>query len=159
MLQVHVVTRHHLMNYNKVIIAGNLTRDPEIRFTSHGKAVGEINIAINRVWNNERGERQEESTFVEVTIWGRQAETAQQYLTKGRGVLIEGRLHLDVWDDKATGQKRTKLKVVAEAVQFMPSKGGADQSRGALPPAGTTHAGRPIAAMDDSLDEDDSIPF
>jgi single-strand DNA-binding protein len=146
------------MNYNKVIVCGNLTRDPEIRYTPQGKAVGEISLAINRVWSNERGEKQEETIFVDVTIWGRQAETAQQYLTKGRGVLIEGRLHLDVWEDKATGQKRNKLKVVAEGLQFLPSKGGADQ-RGALPPAGTTHAGRSIAAMDDSLDQEDDIPF
>jgi single-strand DNA-binding protein len=151
------------MNLNKVLLLGNLTRDPELRYTPKGTAVGDISLAVNRVWNNEQGQRQEEVTFVEVTLWGRQAEIAQQFLAKGRGVFIEGRLHMDSWEDKESGQKRTKLKVVAEALQFIPDGKRAEPSAGAgrLPAPNTSHAGRPISAMDDSLDnhDDDDIPF
>jgi single-strand DNA-binding protein len=158
-----------MANLNKVLLLGNLTRDPELRYTPKGTAVGDMSLAINRVWNDERGQRQEETTFVEITMWGRQAELAQQFLSKGRGVFIEGRLQMDTWEDKATGQKRSKLKVVAENLQFMPdTKGGngAAPSSPALPPPGTsTHytprvpANAPTSAMNDSLDEDDDIPF
>lgn len=151
------------MNLNKVLLLGNLTRDPEIRYTSKGTAVGEISIAINRVWTDESGQRKEEATFVEVTLWGRAAELAQQFLSKGRGVFIEGRLQFEKWEDKATGQQRTKLKVVGENLQFIPDSKRAEPSAGAgkLPLPNTSHAGRPISAMDDSLDnhDDDDIPF
>lgn len=151
------------MNLNKVLLFGNLTRDPELRYTPKGSAVGDISMAINRVWNNDQNQRQEEVTFVEVTLWGRQAELAQQYLSKGRGVFIEGRLQMDTWDDKATGQKRTKLKVVAENMQFVPDGKRAESHAKPdnLPPPNTSHAGRSISAMDDSLDDhaDDDIPF
>ena len=82
-------------------------------------------LAINRVWNNDQGQKQEETTFVDVTLWGRQAELAQQYLTKGRPVYIEGRLQMDTWDDKETGKKRSKLKVIGENLQFLSGKPGA----------------------------------
>ena len=85
---------------NKVMLIGNLTRDPELRHTSKGTSVAELGLAINRVWKDESGQKQEETTFVDVTLWGRLADLAQQYLIKGRPVYIEGRLNLDTWDDK-----------------------------------------------------------
>jgi len=129
-----------MANLNRVLLIGNLTRDPEVRHTPKGTAVAEIGLAINRVLPaDEGGERREEVTFVDVTIWGRQAEVAQQYLTKGRGVFIEGRLHLDSWDDKQTGQKRSKLKVVCEHLQLLGGGRGAPEGGSAEPdnaPAG-----------------------
>jgi len=104
---------------NKVILMGNLTRDPEIKHTASGTAVGDIGLAVNRVTKDEQGEKREEVTFIDVTLWGRTAELAGQYLAKGRPVLIEGRLHLDQWQDKETGANRSKLKVVATNVQFL----------------------------------------
>lgn len=157
-----------MANLNKVLLLGNLTRDPELRYTPKGTAVADVAVAINRVWNNEQNQRQEETTFVDITLWGRQAEIAQQYLTKGRGVFIEGRLQMDTWEDKASGQKRSKLKVVAENLQFMPDgKGnggggfnatpganGAQQSRSAT---GPTTGGS--SADETSFAEEDDIPF
>lgn len=160
-----------MANLNKVMLIGNLTRDPELRHTPKGTAVSEISMAINRVWNNEQGQKQEETTFVEVTLWGRQAELAQQYLTKGRPVYIEGRLQLDSWDDKETGKKRSKLRVIGENMQFLSSGTGAgggnsgggyserpQQSSSAPqqrsgPPQGAS------AAPADDFQEDDDIPF
>src|SRR5689334_7954600 len=114
-----------MANLNRVLLIGNLTRDPEIRHTPKGTAVAELGLAINRVIPAEEGgERREETTYVDVTVWGRQAEVAQQYLTKGRSVFIEGRLNLDAWDDKQTGQKRSKLKVVCERLQLLGGRGG-----------------------------------
>lgn len=110
---------------------GNLTRNPELRKTKTGAAVTELGLALNRVWNNENGQRQEETTFVDVTVWGRNAENAAQYLQKGRSVLIEGRLQLETWQDKQSGQERSKLKVVADAVQFL---GGGQQAPAASAP-------------------------
>ena len=102
-----------MASFNKVILMGNLTRDPEVRYTPSGTAVTDIGLAVNRYWfDKQANERREETTFVDVTLWGRQAEVAGEYLAKGRPVLIEGRLHLDSWDDRETGQKRSKLKVV-----------------------------------------------
>ena len=156
-----------MANLNKVMLISNLTRDPELRYTPKGTAVADIALAINRVWNNEQNQRQEETTFVDITLWGRQAELAHQYLTKGRGAYIEGRLQLDTWDDKQTGQKRSKLKVVAESLQFLPDgKGGA----GGQIPQGGAQSSRPpqqqqnrpqgasAAPAEDYGDEDD-IPF
>lgn len=152
-----------MANLNKVMLIGNLTRDPELRYTPKGTAVAEIGLAINRVWNNDQGQKQEETTFVDVTLWSRQAELAQQYLAKGRPVYIEGRLSLDTWDDKATGQKRSKLKVIAENLQFLSSGQG---SQGGGGPAGGNQqrapqqrpqGGSPAPAND--FQEDDDIPF
>ena len=163
-----------MANLNKVMLIGNLTRDPELRHTPKGTAVAELGLAINRVWMDEQKGKQEETTFVDVTLWGRQAELAQQYLSKGRPVYIEGRLNLDTWDDKATGQKRSKLKVIGENLQFLSSgqgqggQGGGGNSQGgggysqqnsrapeqrSGPPQGASPA-----PMDD-FQEDDDIPF
>jgi len=111
-------------NLNKVMLMGNLTRDPEIKYTPKGTAVADIGLAVNRVWASESGEKREEVTFVDVELWGRQAELAGEYLKKGRPVYIEGRLKLDTWDDKQSGQKRSKMRVVCENMQFLGSREG-----------------------------------
>jgi single-strand DNA-binding protein len=154
-----------MANLNKVMLIGNLTRDPELRYTPKGSAVAEFGLAINRVWYNEQKQKQEETTFVDITLWARQAEIAQQYLTKGSPVYIEGRLSLDTWDDKATGQKRSKIKVVGEALQLLGSKnhsaGGPPQSQGA-PPAAQHRSAPPqgaSAAPSGEFQEEDDIPF
>jgi len=111
-----------MSSFNKVILMGNLTRDPEIRYTQKGTAVAEIGLAVNRVYSTDGGEKREEVTFVDVTLWGRVAEIAGEYLKKGRPAFIDGRLQLDAWDDKQSGQKRTKLKVVGESLQLIGGK-------------------------------------
>lgn len=113
-----------MASFNKVILMGNLTRDPQVRYTGSGTAVTEVGLAVNRTWfDKQANERREEVTFVDVTLWGRTAEVAGEYLAKGRPVLIEGRLQLDQWDDKETGQKRSKLHVVGENMTMLPSGG------------------------------------
>ncbi|MEW4528842.1 single-stranded DNA-binding protein [Maioricimonas sp. JC845] len=113
-----------MASYNKVILVGNLTRDPEVRYTPSGTAVAEVGLAVNRTWfDRQSNEKREETTFVDVTLWGRQAEVAGEYLAKGRSVLIEGRLQLDTWEDRETGKKRSKLKVVGENMQMLGGRG------------------------------------
>lgn len=123
-------------SFNKVILVGNLTRDPQVRYTPKGTAVAEIGLAVSRTWFDQgSNQKKEETTFVDITLWGRQAEIAGEYLAKGRPVLIEGRLHLDTWDDKESGQKRSKLKVVCEQMQLLGSRegGGGQRSSGGAP--------------------------
>jgi len=124
-----------MASYNKVILIGNLTRDPQVRYTPSGTPVAEIGLAVNRYWmDKQTNTRREETTFVDVTLWSREAEIAGEYLSKGKPVLIEGRLQLDTWDDKTTGQKRSKLKVICERMQFLGSRdGGGGGGRGAPP--------------------------
>jgi single-strand DNA-binding protein len=113
-----------MANFNKVILVGNLTRDPEVKYTTGGTAIAEIGLAINRQWFDQKSnERKEEVTFVNVTLFGRQAEVAGEYLSKGRSVLIEGRLKLDQWEDKQSGQKKSKLVVIGEAMQMLGGRG------------------------------------
>src|SRR5207247_6579793 len=119
-----------MASFNKVVLLGNLTRDPELRYTSNGKAIAKFGLAVNRAWTNEAGEKKEEVTFVDVDVFGRTAENVGQYMRKGSLMLVEGRLRLDQWDDKQTGQKRSRLGVVAEIVQFLGRPPGA----GATPP-------------------------
>ncbi len=114
-----------MANLNKVMLIGNLTRDPEIKYTPKGSAIAELGLAINRYYTTESGEKKEETTFVNVTLWGRQAEIAKEYLTKGKPVYIEGRLQLDSWDDKQTGEKKSKLKVTGEQMQLLGARGEA----------------------------------
>jgi single-strand DNA-binding protein len=128
-------------NFNKVLLMGNLTRDPEMRGDGDHK-VCKFGVAVNRVWKNQAGEKQEEVCFVDVVVFGRTAENCNQYLRKGRPVFIDGRLHYDSWDDRETGKKRNKIEVVAENVQFLGSRedgggqggggsgGGQQQERG-----------------------------
>lgn len=113
-----------MASLNKVIIMGNLTRDVELRYLPKGTAVARVALALNRNWTNEAGEKKEDVTFVEVDVFGRTAENCAQFLRKGRRALVEGRLRLDQWDDKTTGDKRSKLTVVGENVQFLGGKEG-----------------------------------
>jgi len=106
------------MNFNRVFLIGRCTRDPELRHTPKGTAVAEVTLAIKRTWMEE-GQKREEDTFVNVTFWGRLAQVVAEYLSKGRAALVEGRLHLETWDDKQTGQKRSRLRVVGESLQFL----------------------------------------
>jgi single-strand DNA-binding protein len=162
-----------MASYNKVLLMGNLTRDPEVRYTPKGTAIANLGLAVNRVYSTESGEQKEEVTFIDIEVWGRQAETAGQYLSKGRPVFVEGRLRLDSWEDKESGQKRNKLKVVAERVQFLGSPGKAaefsDQAPGEGRPArAASGRGRPAAAAPSreepaaespASESDDNIPF
>lgn len=141
-----------MSSYNKVLIMGTLTRDPELKYTPKGSAVAQIGLAVNRKYKSDSGETREEVTFVDVTLWGRTAEVANEYLKKGRSVFIEGRLQLESWEDKQTGQKRSKLKVVGEGLQML---GGKDAGQGDNKPA--RQPAPPKADPQDS-DEDD-IPF
>jgi len=122
-------------NYNRVTLAGNLTRDPDVKFLPNDKAVAGFGLAINRKFKGPDGSAKEETTFVDVEAWGRTAELVGQYLTKGQPCFIEGRLRLDSWDDKKTGEKRSKLKVVADSVQFLGVRKEHDQHGADAAPA------------------------
>ncbi len=119
-----------MANFNKVILLGNLTRDPELRFTPKGQAVAKLGMAVNRSYKTEIGEVKEETTFVDIEAWGKQAELMGQYLRKGNPLFVEGRLRLDQWDDKNTGQKVSKLKVVMENFQFIGGPRGGESGPG-----------------------------
>lgn len=143
-----------MSSFNKIILIGNLTRDPELRYTSKGSAVTKMGIAVNRIWKSESGEKKEEVTFVDIDAFGRMAENCAQYVRKGSLILIEGRLKLDQWDDKATGQKRSKLGVVAESVQFLWNRSGDDSA----PPA--PRSNRPAPKVSPVAGDDDlGVPF
>jgi single-strand DNA-binding protein len=149
-----------MASFNRVILAGNLTRDPELRYTPKGTAVARIGLAVNRTYTTETGEKKEEVTFVDIDAWGRQAEVISQYLKKGRPILVEGRLKLDQWEDKNTHQKQSKLKVVLESFSFLDSRGadGASPARSApaaAAPAAPAESGEPEPA---AVEEDD-VPF
>src|ERR1700678_1732744 len=161
-----------MANLNKVMLIGNLTRDPEIKYTPKGTAIADIGLAVNRNYTTESGEKREEVTFIDVTLWGRVAEIVGEYCKKGRPLFVEGRLQLDTWDDKQTGQKRSKLKVVGDNIQLLGSReggGGGGQSGG----GGEYQEGRPAVVgprrspppqkkppVDPDLDAaEDDIPF
>ena len=151
-----------MASFNKVILVGNLTRDPELRYTPKGMAIAKIGLAVNRKWKSESGEMKEEVTFVDVDTFGRTAENVGQYMRKGRPVLIEGRLRLDQWDDKQTGQKRSRLGVVAETVQFLGSPvGGESGSNAPAPSRPAAAAAAPTAEAPDAEPphEGDDVPF
>jgi single-strand DNA-binding protein len=155
-----------MANFNKVILAGNLTRDPELRYTPKGTAIARIGMAINRTWKTETGETKEEVTFVDVDAFGRQAEVIAQYMKKGRPLLIEGRLKLDQWEDKNTHQKQSKLKVMLEAFSFLDSRGsgdgGSSDSQRTRPPAPGTPpaaAGPEPSEPEPPPAEQDDVPF
>ena len=156
-----------MASFNKVILVGNLTRDPELRYTPKGTAIAKIGLAVNRVWTNEAGEKKEEVTFVDVDVFGRTAENVGQYMRKGRPLLVEGRLRLDQWDDKQTGQKRSRLGVVAETVQFLGSPNGGEGGAPAAPrpprsvpaAAAAPSAPAPEPVEGDAPPESDDVPF
>jgi single-strand DNA-binding protein len=135
------------MNLNRVLLIGNLKKNPEVRSTPKGTSVADIGLAVNRVYSVEgSNEKREETTFVDVMLWGRQAEIAGQYLTKGRPVFIEGRLQLDTWEDKQSGQKRSRLRVVGENMQLLGSKEGAGSPSLRAPAAAQNHIPKPSAS-------------
>ena len=113
-----------MASLNKVMLIGNVTRDPEVKFTPKGSAVADLGLAINRIYTNQAGEKSEEVTYIDVELWGRLAEIAGEYAKKGRSMFIEGRLRLDSWEDKQSGQKRNRLKVVGEGLQLLGSRPG-----------------------------------
>ena len=127
-----------MANFNKVMLVGNLTRDPELKHTPSNQAVANIGLAMNRQFQTREGERREEVTFVDCEAWGRQAEVMAQYLSKGRPVFIQGRLKLDTWQDK-DGGNRSKLKVVVENFQFV---GGREGGGGGAPSGGPSEGRR-----------------
>lgn len=149
---------------------GNLTRDPEIRYTPSGTAIARIGVAVSRRWYNEARELQEEVTFVDVDAFGKRAETISQYLKKGRPIFVEGRLRLDQWEDKQTGQKRSRLGVVLENFRFLDSGqsregGSSDSSSFSRRPAPTPPASQsppqsqPPTNSGPPPEEDDDVPF
>jgi single-strand DNA-binding protein len=148
-----------MASFNKVILAGNLTRDPELRYTPKGTAVARITLAVNRTYTAEGGEKKEEVSFVDVDVWGRQAEVISQYMKKGRPLLVEGRLKQDTWEDKNTKQKQSKLKVVLEGFSFLDSGRG---EGGGAPPAPRPAAAPAVTApaeADAPPPEGDDVPF
>ena len=147
-----------MANFNKVILMGNLTRDPELRYTLKGTAIARLGVAVNRRWTSEGGEQREETTFVDVDAFGKQAETLGQYMKKGRPIFIEGRLRLDSWEDKQTGQKRSKLGVVLENFQFMGTGGQGGRSDDA-PEASRPRVAPAPQSADAPPPEDDDVPF
>jgi single-strand DNA-binding protein len=116
---------------NKVILVGNLGKDPEVRYTSGGQAVANLRIATSRSWTDKQsGQRKEETEWHDVEVWGKQAEQCGEFLAKGRQVYVEGRLKTDTWDDKQSGQKRSRVKVVADTVRFLGGGGAGGGTRG-----------------------------
>jgi single-strand DNA-binding protein len=151
---------------NKVFLMGNLTRDPEVKYTPKGTAVGDLAMAINDSYKAQDGTIKETVTYVDVEVWGRTAENCKQYLTKGRPVFVEGQLKLDQWEQE--GQKRSKMKVRADRVQFLGGGmgGGGSTGGGGSRPAPAGEPARPAsrpapAASEDRppLPDDDDIPF
>lgn len=158
-----------MANLNKVFLIGNLTRDPELKYTPKGTAVASFALAINHVYKTPDGEKREEVSFIDVTAFGRQAEVVSEYVKKGDPFFVEGRLKLETWDDKQSGQKRSKLRVLLESFQFLASRGGksGQESGGAgeyddppQRPPQRPPAGRQPPSRDPDLDpQDDDIPF
>jgi single-strand DNA-binding protein len=156
-----------MASFNKVILLGNLTRDPEVRYTPKGSAVCDIGLAVNRQYTLDNGEKREEVTFVDIVLWARLAEIAGEYLKKGRPVFIEGRLQLDTWDDKTSGQKRSKLRVIGETMQLLGSRpagagagaGGGEGGEEDRPPRSAGKPAAPPKAAAAAEPDDDEIPF
>lgn len=111
-----------MADFNRVVLVGRLTKDPELRYVSSGTAVCEISLATGRKWKDASGQQKEETDYIDINVWGKQGENVNQYMKKGSQMLVEGRLNQDRWEDKATGQKRSKINVVADLVQFLDSK-------------------------------------
>ena len=155
-----------MASYNKVILVGNLTRDPELRHIPSGTAVTDLGLAVNRTWTDRNtNQRSEETTFVDVTCWGRTAEIACEYLRKGRPVLVEGRLQMDEWNDRETGAKRTKLKVVCDNMQMLGSRnegnsgGGGGGGGGSYQPPPQSDGPQQPASNPVVNPPDDEVPF
>ena len=136
---------------NKVILVGNLGRDPEVRSTPSGQPVSNFTLATNRVYNDREGNRQKQTEWHNIVCWGRQAEIAGQYLTKGKQIYVEGRLQTRSWDDKQTGEKKYRTEIVCENFQMLGSRGEYDGGSSAPAPEAPAGIGGPP--------EDDDIPF
>lgn len=124
-----------MANLNRVFLIGRLTRDPEMRYTQSGTAICNFGLAVNRTWKGQDGQKQEDTTFVDITAWGRTGELAQQYLAKGRQVFLEGYLKFEQWEDRNGGGKRSKLSVTAENLQFLDSRTTEREPQEAAPTA------------------------
>ena len=153
-----------MANFNKVILMGNLTRDPELRYTPKGTAVARLGLAVNRVWRTETGEQKEEVMFVDIDAFGRQAETIAQYMKKGRPIFVEGRLRYDTWEDKQSGQKKSKLNVVLESFQFVDFRGSPDAAaapaeQARTRPAAAAAAEPPPESVPEEAPSEDDVPF
>ncbi|MDF7826200.1 single-stranded DNA-binding protein [Pontiellaceae bacterium B12227] len=145
-----------MASYNRVLLMGNLTRNPEIRYTPSGTAVADLGLAINENFKNKAGEMVEQTCFVDVVVWGRQAETSAEFLQKGSPVFVEGRLQLDQWENQQ-GEKRSKLRVRADRVQFLGSPGkGTEFSAAPAASAPQDAAPQQSAPL---ADDDDDVPF
>ena len=147
-----------MVSLNRVLLGGNLTRDPEVRYTPSGKAVADLGLAVNRKYRTSDGQDREDTCFVDLVVWGRQAETCSEYLGKGSPVLVEGRLQFDQWEKD--GQKNSKLKVVADRVQFLGSPrsanfGDGNKSSG----SDESEAAGGNEEKVDQLADDDNLPF
>ncbi len=153
-------------NYNKVMLIGNLTKDPEVRYIPSGTAVADLSMAINETFKNKDGEQVENTCFVDVIVWARQAETCGEYLSKGSSLLVEGRLQLDKWQNKE-GENRSKLRVRADRVQFLGSPKKGEIQDGGVPAQKQEAAGEPeqepmMPANEpdvNSTGDDDNLPF
>ena len=147
-----------MANLNKVMLIGNLTRDPEIKFTPKGTAVAQLGLAINRKFKV-GDEMREETTFVDMEAWGKQAETIGKHCVKGSSLYVEGRLQLDTWEDKTSGQKRSKMKVVVEDFQFVGAKREGGASGNSQPAQRQQPPARPAGNAQGAPVDDDDIPF
>jgi single-strand DNA-binding protein len=146
-----------MANLNKIFLIGNLTRDVELRSLPSGNSVAQIGLAVNREWKDKDGEKKEEVTYIDCEAWGKTGEIMAKYLQKGRPVFIEGRLKLDVFEDKESGQKRSKMKVVVESFQFL---GGGEKSReGDKQPAAKAGRAAKSAGKEPPAMNPDEIPF
>jgi single-strand DNA-binding protein len=146
------------MSYNEVILIGNLTRDPELRYLASGTAVAQFSLAVNRRWRDAAGNDKEEVSFIDCTAFGKTAELISQYFKKGAPMMVNGRLRQDSWDDKSTGQKRSKLGVVVEELTFLPrAQATVAPAPQAAPAASPGPAAAAPAAADPSADDD--VPF
>lgn len=140
-----------MANLNKVFLIGNLTHNPDLRQTTGGSAVCTLRMAVNRRYTTQRGENRDETLFIDVTVWGKQAEACSQYLSKGRPLFVEGRLRQDTWTTN-DGQNRSKIKVTAERVQFLGAGTGATDAEPSKPAA-------PEQSATEPGEQDDEIPF
>jgi len=124
-----------MASFNKVILVGNLTKDPELRYTPSGTAVANLRMAVNRKFRDKAQQLKDETCFITAVVWSKQAETCNQYLHKGSSLLVEGRLQSRTWDDTQSGQKRSVIEVLAERVQFLGAPGGKTGASAASPVA------------------------
>ncbi|MEP7011724.1 MAG: single-stranded DNA-binding protein [Acidobacteriota bacterium] len=147
---------------NKVILVGNLGRDPELRSTPSGQPVASFSLATTRRWRDKAGQRQEQTEWHNIVVWGKQAEIAGQYLTKGKQIFLEGRLQTRSWDDKQSGEKKYRTEIVCDNFQMLGTKGGGDGDHGGHS-AGTGSSSGGVPSYDEGPSygggEDDDIPF